>query len=227
MRQTDYFQRQITLVGKEKQALLQDKKVLIIGAGGLGSSLALALGTSGIGHVDIIDFDRVAYHNIHRQIAFTLEDEGLFKAEVVVALLKKKNPFVLSEAFVESFESWSQKEELKEYDLFIDATDNFEVREAIDAYAKLKKRPWIYGSVEAFQGQVCFFESSNFHIFKQNSQHQVSGVLAPMVMSIASFQANLALRYLLGFPLEKEKLFYFYFDESGILQTQKFTMPQG
>jgi len=64
----DYFNRQIQLWGEETQASLENKKIAIIGAGGLGSSLALALGTSGIGQVDMVDFDTVSLHNIHRQI---------------------------------------------------------------------------------------------------------------------------------------------------------------
>ncbi|MEJ2489400.1 MAG: ThiF family adenylyltransferase, partial [Sulfurovaceae bacterium] len=70
----EYFKRQIELWGAQKQEALQDKSIAIIGAGGLGSSLALALSGSGIGDIDVVDFDRVSLHNIHRQIAFRLED---------------------------------------------------------------------------------------------------------------------------------------------------------
>ena len=65
-----YFHRQVQLWGEETQTLLQSKKIAIIGAGGLGSSLAFALGSSGIGEIHMIDFDEVSLHNIHRQIAF-------------------------------------------------------------------------------------------------------------------------------------------------------------
>jgi len=68
-----YFHRQVQLWGDETQRLLQDKKIVIIGSGGLGSSLVFALGASGIGEIHIVDFDEVSVHNIHRQIIFKVK----------------------------------------------------------------------------------------------------------------------------------------------------------
>ncbi len=220
---TDYFNRQIQLWGKEVQDSLKDKKIAIIGSGGLGCSLAMALGTSGIGQIDIVDFDTVGLHNIHRQIAFTLNDENRLKAEVVVELMKSKNPFITANAHTMDFESFSKIE--NSYDLILDATDNLQTRYEIDKYAREKNTPWIYASVEEFNGQVCFFNNSSFQIFN-NSDHQVGGNIAPMVMHIASLQANLALRYLAGLNIVKDKLYYLYFNEEGELITQKFDMPK-
>ena len=70
----NYFHRQIQLWGEQTQRALADKRILIIGAGGLGSSLAYALGASGIGQISVVYFDTVALHNINRQILFTLAD---------------------------------------------------------------------------------------------------------------------------------------------------------
>jgi len=218
----DYFNRQIQLWGEETQNLLQNKKIAIIGAGGLGCSLALALGTSGIGQVDMVDFDRVGLHNIHRQVAFTLKDEGRLKAEVVVEMMEAKNPFVKARAFNMNFDEFKKLD--NKYDLILDATDNLPTREAIDKYAKSINRPWIYASVEEFNGQVCFFEKSSFAVFNI-SNHKPGGITAPIVMHIASLQANLALRYLAGLSVVKEKLYYLYFNKEGELITQKFTMP--
>jgi len=222
IKEKDYFNRQIQLWGEETQASLKDKKIAIIGSGGLGCSLALALGTSGIGQIDMVDFDTVGLHNIHRQIAFRLEDENRPKAEVVVELLRAKNPFVHAHAHIIDFEAFTQLN--NSYDLILDATDNLPVREAIDRYAKSMQTPWIYGSVEEFNGQVCFFETSSFQVFN-HSDHKVGGNIAPMVMHIASLQATLTLRYLTGLSIEKEKLHYIYFNSEGELITQKFAMP--
>ena len=219
----DYFNRQIQLWGEATQASLENKKIAMIGAGGLGSSLALALGTSGIGQIDMVDFDTVSLHNIHRQIAFTLNDEEKLKAQVVVDLIKSKNPFVNATAYGISFEAF--RELGKSYDLILDATDNLETREAIDAYAKSINTPWIYASVEAFNGQVCFFEKASFQVFN-TSDHTPGGITAPIVMHIASLQANLALRYLAGLTVVKDKLYYLYFNDEGELITQKFGMPK-
>ena len=218
-----YFHRQIQLWGKEKQDLLQEKKIAIIGCGGLGSSLALALGSSGIGTIYCIDFDKIEIHNIHRQIAFNTEDEGSYKCEVVSKLITKRSPYVKAISKNMDFEEFSKQE--IELDLIIDATDNLKVRAKIDKYAKKQNLPWIYGSVEEFNGQVCMFEESDFSAFRINDKTP-EGIAAPIVMHIASLQANLALRYLVGLSVKKDLLYYLYFDDNGELITQKFNMPK-
>jgi len=219
----EYFNRQIQLWGKATQKSLQHKKIAIIGSGGLGSTLAMALGTSGIGEIHLVDFDIVSGHNIHRQIAFTLEDEGKNKAKTIAALLERKNPFVKAVAFDMDFEAF--KELGNSYDLILDATDNLPVRGEIDKYAKKQGTPWVYASVEEFNGQVCFFDKADFQVFNI-SDHKPGGIAAPIVMHIGSLQANLALRYLAGLPVVKDKLYYLYFNEDGELVTQKFDMPK-
>jgi len=218
-----YFNRQIQLWGSTVQQSLKNKKIAIIGAGGLGCTLAMALGTSGIGEIHIVDFDTVSNHNIHRQIAFTLEDEGKSKSKAVVSLLKQKNPFLKALAFDMGFEDF--KEMGNCYDLILDATDNLPVREEIDRYAKQIQTPWIYASVEEFNGQVCFFEEANFKVFNI-SDHKPGGITAPIVMYIGSLQANFALRYLAGLSVDKDRLYYLYFSDEGELITQKFGMPK-
>ena len=223
MRQEIYFQRQIQLWGETAQRSLEKKKIVIVGSGGLGSTLAMALGTSGIGEIHLVDFDRVSEHNIHRQIAFTLEDVGRNKAKSTAKLLMRKNPFVKVTAFDISFEDFREME--NRYDLILDATDNLPVRKVIDEYAKKTETPWIYASVEEFNGQVCFFDKADFQVFNI-SNHKPGGIAAPIVMHIGSLQANLALRYLVGLPVVKDKLYYLYFNEEGELITQKFGMPE-
>lgn len=218
-----YFHRQIQLWGEETQATLANKKIAIIGAGGLGSSLALALGTSGIGEIDIVDFDRVALHNIHRQVAFRLEDENRYKADVVAKLIRSKNRFVKAEGLTIDFASFAKLE--KKYDLILDATDNFDTRKEIDSYSKRSGIAWIYGSVEAWHGYVCFFQHSSFEAFNAKP-HTPAGITAPIVMHIASLQANLALRYLAGLSVARDKLYYLYFDAQGELMMQKFGLPR-
>ena len=223
MMQSEYFNRQIELWGSSVQQSLEKKKIAIIGSGGLGCTLAMALGTSGIGEIHMVDFDTVSLHNIHRQITFTLKDEGKNKAKVSCQLIESKNPFVKTVAFDMPFENF--KAMGNSYDLILDATDNLPVREEIDRYAKAIGRPWIYASVEEFNGQVCFFEKANFQVFNI-SDHKPGGIAAPMVMHIGSLQANLALRYLTGNSVVKDKLYYLYFNDDGELITQKFGMPK-
>jgi adenylyltransferase/sulfurtransferase len=223
MTQGDYFKRQIELWGSNVQQSLEKKKIAIIGSGGLGCTLAMALGTSGIGEVHMVDFDRVSLHNIHRQIAFTLDDEGLNKAKVVCKLIESKNPFVKTVAFDMAFDDFKQMGNT--YDLILDATDNLPVRSEIDKHAKATNTPWIYASVEEFNGQVCFFDEANFQVFNI-SDHKPGGIAAPIVMHIGSLQANMALRYLADLSVSKDKLYYLYFNDEGELITQKFAMPK-
>jgi molybdopterin/thiamine biosynthesis adenylyltransferase len=218
-----YFHRQVQLWGEETQTLLQNKCIVIIGSGGLGSSLAFALGASGIGEIHMVDFDTVSLHNIHRQIAFKMGDENKFKADITAQLIEDRCPYVKSHAHVCSFEEFTAKG--IEVDLIIDATDNLPTRGAINTYAKQIQKPWVYGSVEAFNGQVCFFENASFTELFKITQKTPAGIAAPIVMHIASLQANLALRFLAGLSLKKDMLYYLYFNEDGEMVTQKFALP--
>ncbi len=219
-----YFHRQIQLWGEETQKSLQDKKIVIIGAGGLGSSLAFALGASGIGEIHLVDFDEVSLHNIHRQIAFKMGDEGKNKAYINAQIIQQRCPFVKAIAHECDFLTWTKKN--IEVDLIIDATDNLPTRGDINTYAKEKNLPWIYGSVEAFHGQVCFIEESSFTDAFKITQKTPAGIAAPIVMHIASLQANLALRHLAGLSVKKDTLYYLFFNDEGELITQKFGLPK-
>jgi adenylyltransferase/sulfurtransferase len=219
----NYFKRQIELWGKEKQILLANKKVAIIGSGGLGSAIAIALGSVGIGQLYLIDFDEVAIHNIHRQIAFKTEDVGKEKAEVLANYVQSRSEHTKIDFFVESFEQWQNKK--MQIDLIIDGTDNLRTRAKIDKFAKEFQIPWIYGSVEAFHGQACLFKNSSFTTF-QTDGFKPKGVSAPMVMNIASFQANLGLKYLIGDKVETDILYYLSFDNDGMFKIKSFKMPK-
>jgi molybdopterin/thiamine biosynthesis adenylyltransferase len=219
-----YFHRQVQLWGEAKQKSLQNKKVAIVGAGGLGSSLAFALGASGIGEIHIIDFDEVSLHNIHRQIAFKTGDEGKNKALINVQIIQQRCPFTKAIAHECDFNTWTKK--AVDVDLILDATDNLPTRAEINSYAKQNSLPWVYGSVEAFHGQVAFIEQSSFSDNFKIIQKTPAGIAAPIVMHIASLQANLALRYLIGLSVKKDLLYYLFFNDEGELVTQKFGLPK-
>lgn len=220
-----YFNRQIQLWGEETQNSLQDKKIVIIGSGGLGCSLGVALGSSGIGQIDIVDFDIVGVHNIHRQIGFKIGDEGKPKCEVLKELIVSRCPYTVVKTYEMDFEKFSEVCDTN-YDLILDATDNLPVRAKINSYSKKRNTPWIYGSVEAFHGQVCFFQDASFESVFNISNHKPAGIAAPIVMNIASLQGNLALRYLANLPIKKDFLYYCFFNDDGEYVTQKFGLPK-
>ncbi len=223
-KEKEYFNRQIQLWGEEVQESLKIKKIAIIGCGGLGCSLAIALGGSGVGQIDLVDFDTVGIHNIHRQIGFTLEDKGKLKCEVLRDLVKMRNPYIEVNAFDMDFETFSITNDY--YDLILDGTDNLSVRTKINAFSKKRDIPWIYASVESFHGQVCFFQEADFETVFNITDHKPEGITAPIVMYIASFQANIALRYLANLDIKKDVLHYLFFNEDGELIHQKFAVPR-
>lgn len=216
-----YFTRQIALWGIEKQASLAEKKIAIIGSGGLGSTLALTLGSSGIGTIHLVDFGIVTVHNLHRQIAFTHEDEGKFKCTQLSKLLRKRCDSLTVYSYPEPFEAFTQRN--VELDLIIDATDNFPSRAMIDQYAKSRSIPWLHGSVEGFHGYVCLLKEAPFNIF-EITDRKPGGITPPIVAFIAAFQANFALRYLAGLPVVVDELNYLFFDVAGNLQHRKLTL---
>lgn len=216
----NYFKRQIQLWGSETQHLLSTRSIAIIGCGGLGSSLALALGASGIGTIYCVDFDTVGIHNIHRQIAFTCSDEGQKKCHVVTQLIHNRCPYTHAIAVDGTIEDFSQLG--VHVDLILDATDNLLARQTIERIALELKTPWIYASVEEFHGQVCFFEEGRFASIFQMSDHKPGGIAAPIVMQLASLEANLALRYLVGLPVKRDLLYYCYYQQDGEYCVKKF-----
>ena len=220
----EYFKRQIDLWGEDTQKSLENKHIIIVGSGGLGCSLGYALGSSGIGNISIVDFDTVSIHNIHRQIGFDLNDCGKFKVDVLCDRLKSRYNQANIKGYKMSFEEFIQDYDFATVDLIIDATDNLFVRQQIDRFAKSISVCWIYGSVEEFNGQICFFDKGSFEDSFAVAQTQPKGITAPMVMQIASLQANIALRYLAGLPISKDMLHYIFFDKFGELQIQKFNI---
>ena len=219
----EFFNRQIKLWGEETQDSLQNKKIAIIGSGGLGCSLAIALGASGIGEFALVDFDEVGVHNIHRQIGFKVGDDGKFKSDVLKELVESRCPYTKVTSYIESFEDFAKRD--LDFDIVIDATDNLPTRAAINEYCLKKNQPWIYGSVEEFHGQVCFFEKASYEAVFQINDRKPNGIACPIVMHIASLQANLAIRYLTNLPVKKDVLYYISFDNEGVLKNQKFNLP--
>ncbi|QOG13071.1 HesA/MoeB/ThiF family protein [Arcobacter sp. FWKO B] len=222
---TKFFHRQIELWGEETQVSLLDKKILIIGSGGLGCSLGIALGSSGIGQIDLVDFDEVSLHNIHRQVAFKTNDVGKKKCEVLKELILSRNPFVTVNSYdcdLDTFITNHYSQLTINYDLIIDATDNLPTRAKIDNFAKRINIPWLYGSVEEFHGHICLFNKASFESVFQVTNRKPAGIAAPIVVQIAATQANIALRFLAGQSVSTDKLYYCYYDKNGDFSLQKF-----
>jgi len=203
------FRRQIEVIGKENQEKLSQKKILIVGCGGLGNIIATTLGCMGLNKIYLVDYDRIEFHNIHRQFQFNKKDIGKYKCEVLKEKIQRCDTEIIS-----LNKKFSVDLDI-DVDLVIDATDNFDVRVEIDRFAKKNSIAWIYSSVEEWRAQIGVFKTASFEIFATKN-HTPKGQLPPMVNLAGSFASLVALKVLL-FDLE-EKLFYLDFEKSFIFK---------
>lgn len=202
------YSRHILLeeVGEAGQLALKAARVLIVGAGGLGSPVAAYLAAAGVGTIGLVDDDIVDLSNLHRQILFSEGDLGLPKVEAAARRLKASNSGTVVEIHHERLGPASAEELISAYDLVVDCSDNFATRYAINDACLLLGRPFVYGSIYRFEGQVsvfcqpggpcyrCLFPEENAAV-ANCAEAGVVGVLAGV---IGSLQATEALKLLLG-----------------------------
>ncbi|HEX4486093.1 MAG TPA: molybdopterin-synthase adenylyltransferase MoeB [Terriglobales bacterium] len=144
-------------VGMEGQLKLKAAKVLCIGAGGLGSPLALYLGAAGVGTIGIVDFDVVDYTNLQRQIIHTTADVGRKKLDSAADSLKAINPYLNIKRFDTRLSSENALDIFKDFDIIVDGTDNFPTRYLVNDACVLTGKPNVYGSIFRFEGQASIF----------------------------------------------------------------------
>ena len=150
------YQRQILLkgFGVSGQQKLLAAKVLVVGAGGLGCPALQYLAAAGVGTIGIVDEDIVSITNLHRQILYTVEDIGFSKSVKAKERLAKLNPEINIVAYNERLTTDNALAIINDYDLVIDATDNFSTRYLINDASVLLNKPIVYGAVSQFEGQV-------------------------------------------------------------------------
>ena len=144
-------------VGMEGQQKLKAARVLCIGAGGLGSPLALYLAAAGVGTLGIVDFDVVDYTNLQRQIIHSTADVGRKKLDSAAEKLKAINPFVNVRKFETRLSSENALDLFREFDIVADGTDNFPTRYLVNDACVLTGKPNVYGSIFRFEGQASVF----------------------------------------------------------------------
>ena len=144
-------------VGMEGQLKLKHAKVLCIGAGGLGSPLALYLAAAGVGKLGIVDFDVVDFTNLQRQIIHDTNDVGRPKLASAKETLADINPYVEVETYETRLTSENALEIIRDYDIVADGTDNFPTRYLVNDACVLAGKPNVYGSIFRFEGQSTVF----------------------------------------------------------------------
>ncbi len=144
-------------VGMEGQQKLKAARVLCIGAGGLGSPLALYLAAAGVGTLGLVDFDVVDYTNLQRQIIHSTADVGRKKLDSAADKLKAINPFLKLRTFDTKLTGENALELFRDFDIIADGTDNFPTRYLVNDACVLTGKPNVYGSIFRFEGQASVF----------------------------------------------------------------------
>jgi len=146
-------------IGLEGQQRLKGSSVLIVGAGGLGSPLALYLAAAGVGRIGLIDFDRVDVSNLQRQVLYGTSDIGRPKLEAAASRLSDLNPFVAIETHDGPLTRDNALALLARYDVIADGTDNFPTRYLVNDACAMLGKPNVHGSIFRFDGQVSVFDA--------------------------------------------------------------------
>lgn len=208
--QRERYSRHIMLgqVGEAGQQKLLSSKVLIIGAGGLGSPAAVYLAAAGIGTIGIIDSDKVELTNLQRQIIHHTSDLGVEKVKSAQTKLRAINPDVTVKPYHEQVSAGNIRKIIREYDFIIDATDNFPSKFLINDACFFEEKPFSHAGVLRFDGQLmtvipgktacyrCIFHSlPSADVARSCSRAGILGVLPGV---IGTLQATEAIKYLLG-----------------------------
>lgn len=153
------YNRQMMLpgIGEAGQEKIQQAKVLVIGAGGLGCPVLQYLAAAGIGTLGIVDFDIVELHNLHRQILYNDEQIGESKAVTAKKVLQKLNPGLNYNIYDRKLTGENAADLIRDFDMVIDGSDNFSTRYLVNDTCVLLNKPLVYGSILNFEGQMAVF----------------------------------------------------------------------
>ncbi len=226
--ETGFYDRQLTLreIGPDGQARLKASRVLVIGAGGLGSPVLTGLAGAGVGRIGIVDGDRISESNLNRQYLYTPDDFGQPKASVARERIAKFHPDLAIESYDAILDKPLAQVLFPRYDLIVGAVDSRKARRLINEVCCRLRKPWIDAGVESFNGYAtlivpgrmpcydCLFGFSGMTPEKPEEpslpgRHE-TGILGVATTVVGSFEATMAIGYLLGLPdpLAGEILFY-------------------
>ena len=210
-KQIERYSRQVILkkIGIVGQKKLFKSSVLIVGAGGLGSPIAIYLAALGIGKIGIIDKDDVEISNLSRQIIFNTQDINKNKSSTTINKLKKINPDIKLKSFSKKLTSKNINKIAKNFELIVDGSDNFRTRFLINDYCLKSKKILVSGAISKFDGQVytfnftkknspclrCFVPNAPTDLDVDNCEYD--GILGTLGGIIGSIQANEVVKELL------------------------------
>lgn len=157
------YKTQIALkgLGENGQEKLSLAKILVVGAGGLGCPALQYIAGAGVGRIGIIDDDIVSLCNLHRQILFDVDDIGKYKVDAAERQLKELNPEIIYDTYKIRLDNNNALEIIEGYDIIIDGSDNLASKYLINDACVLLKKPFVYGGIFGYEGQVALFNVNN------------------------------------------------------------------
>jgi len=208
--QIERYSRHIILpeVGGSGQQKMLEARVLLLGAGGLGSPAAYYLAAAGIGNLGIVDFDRVDLSNLQRQIIHSTERIGMLKTESAKKTIQALNPDVNVTLYNEKMDSSNIMSLIKDYDYVVDGSDNFPTRYLVNDACVMRNKTLIHGSIYRFEGQVTVFKPGDGPCYRclypeppppgMVPNCQEGGVLGVLAGVIGNLQVVEVLKLVLG-----------------------------
>ncbi|GAB4040279.1 molybdopterin-synthase adenylyltransferase MoeB [Spirosoma gilvum] len=219
------YQKHLNLpeLGSAGQLKLKNARVLVVGAGGLGCPVLLYLTAAGVGRIGVIDPDVVDLSNLQRQVLYTTDEIGKPKAKIAVSHLNRLNPELRFDTYTMALDISNARSIIEAYDVVVDCTDNFKVRYLVNDVCVTLGKPFVYGAIHRFEGQVavlnanlgdgkrgptyrCLFPDYPNEIEIPNCN--VTGVLGVLPGVIGTYQANEVIKLITGIgePLTEQLL---------------------
>lgn len=198
------YSRQTVLTdfGPEAQSKLTQAKVLVVGAGGLGIPVLTYLNAMGVGTMGVVDSDMVSLSNLNRQVLYSVDEVGQSKVAVALKKLKSQNPETILKPHTTFLTLENALEIIEAYDLVVDATDNFPTRYLINDTCVILKKPFVYGALHGFEGQVSVFNHEGGPTYRclfpvmpmanevpNCNEHGVLGVIPGIVGNLQALEA--------------------------------------
>ena len=208
-KQIERYSRQIVLknIGILGQKKILESKVLIVGGGGLGCSVADSLCRAGVGTIGIIDNDRVSISNIHRQSSFTSKDVGKLKVKILKEKIKSINPEIKIVIYKEKITKSNIVKIFKNFNIIVDGSDNFKTKFLLNEYSLKYKKILIVGAISKFDGHIfsfnfkkktpclkCFYQTD---ISDEILDCESEGILGPVAGIVGNIQASEVLKNIL------------------------------
>lgn len=201
-------------IGETGQEKLKNAKVLVVGAGGLGAPVLLYLAAAGIGTIGIMDDDLVSESNLQRQILYDSASLGMSKITVATQKLQALNPHCRIEGHPYRLVEENANKIISKYDIVVDATDNLPARYLINDACVACGKPFVYGSVCEFNGQISVFNDQGGPTYRDLYEYhddipdfrQPSGIIGALPGVIGSIQAAETIKTILGLPNLSGKL---------------------